>query len=137
MLRKILLSAALIAASTGAFARGGDHWGIEPQVSVSVGSLWHDGFNINFATGGGHYYSPRHYSPAPVIVVPPPQRIVHVHRHEYRNKHWDDRGRRAWKEHDRWDHRRDDRRGWDDHRGRNDDRGRGGHRGGDRSRWDR
>lgn len=131
MLRKILLSAALIAASTGAFARGGDYWGVDPQISVSVGSLWHDGFNINFATGG-HYYAPRpYYRSAPVIVVPPP-RIVHVHRHEYRNKHWDDRGRRGWKDHDR----RDDRRGWDDHRGRGDDRGsgRGGRRDDDRSR---
>jgi hypothetical protein len=141
MNRKALLAAALLTASFGAHAYHDLRVearvvSVVPYLSLSFGSLYHDGFRVEFESGGQRYYTHSPYRPGPVIIVPPPHRVVHVHRfdhrHGFRDHHrhggWDDRGRRAWKEHDRWDDRRDrrgdDRRGRDDGRHRHDDRSR-------------
>lgn len=142
MIRKALrplLAAALIAASTGAFATPFGHiearvLDVVPHLSLSFGSLRHDGFNVTYELEGVRRVIHRHERPGRVIYVPQPVRVVHHHRHESRHQRWDDhdRGRRAWREHDDWgrpwdankrriERRHDER--WDDRGG--DDRGRG------------
>ncbi|HEY5763488.1 MAG TPA: hypothetical protein VIS73_09815 [Rhodocyclaceae bacterium] len=135
MIRQALLAASLLAASTGALATDFGH--VERHVlrpvehlTLSVGSLLHDGFNITYGIGGHRHENRSHSSR--VIVVPPPVRVIHRHRHESRHSHWNrhDHGRRAWRDHDRHDDRRgwgnkrrgDDR--WDDRRGRDRNRSR-------------
>lgn len=132
MLRTALFAATLFAATLGSTAHaGGDGYyrgpviDLAPQVSLSIGSLRHDGFRLDVNSGGPRYLP--HVLPRPVVYLPPPVQVIEVvpHRH-YRGGHWRSHDRRHWRDHDRWD----DRGHWDD-RGRG--RGRGKH--GDRSDW--
>jgi hypothetical protein len=120
MLRQALLAAALLAATLSAHAGSyveGRVISVEPRLSVSFGSLLHDGFRVEYEFGGERYNTHSHRHPGPVILVPPPVRVIHSgHRFGHRHDHWRDDHRRGWKDHDRWDHRRH----W-----RDDDRGRG------------
>lgn len=127
MIRKTLAAAALLLASTGAFATGFGHvearvLDVAPRLSLSFGSLIHDGFNVTYELGGSRYVTHRYDRPGRVIYVPQPVRVTHVHRYENRHRHWNrwddhDRGRRAWQEHNRFD----DRKSWKRH-DRDDDR---------------
>lgn len=134
MLRHALFAAALFAATLSPSAHSGDYVegrvvGVVPHLSLSFGSLLHDGFRVEYEFGGDRYYTHSHHHPGPVILVPPPIRVIPAgprfgHRHAY----WRDDHRRGWDDHDRWDDRRhwkehdrwDNRRHW-----RGDDRGRG------------
>lgn len=126
MLRTALFIAALAAATGNASAHGGGYIRSEvirsePSVSVTVGSVRHDGFRVEYESGGRIYNTireryPDRYIPAPVVVVP-----VAVPRPYYRDDDWRD-DRRHWRgEHRDW---RDDRRHW---RGKHHRHG-GGHR---------
>ena len=133
MIRQALFAAALLTASTATLATGFGH--VERHVlrpvehlSLSIGSLLHDGFNVTYGIGG-HHLSRSHRER---VIVVPPTRVTHIHRHENRHRHWDRGNHRGWRNDDRHSSR------WDDKRRRGDDRhddrgGRGG-RGGDRSR---
>lgn len=109
MLRKTLIAAALLAASSGAMA-GGDYVHgrvvtVEPNFVISFGGgRHHDGFRILYEAGGRHYWTHSHYHPGHVIWVPRPVgHHIHHYKHQYRHG-WDDRR-------DKW---RDSRGGWDD-----------------------
>lgn len=132
MIRQSLFAVALLAASAGASATGFGH--VETHIlrpvehlSLSIGSVLHDGFNITYGIGGDRHVTRRHDYTNRVIVVPQPLRVIERHRHESRHSHWNrhDNGRRAWRDHDR----HHDRRGWDDNNRHGDDR-----RGRDRNR---
>jgi hypothetical protein len=118
MLRTLLISTALLAASGTALAHDevyGRVITVEPHFSVSFGTGYHDGFRVLYESGSSRYwtYTPQH--PGHVVVLPP--RVRHVHHHHYRDDHrWRDR------RHDRHDDRHS---GW-----RSDPRGehRGDHR---------
>lgn len=114
MLRTLLTATALLAASGTALAHNDYAYGrvitVEPRVSVSFGTGYHDGFRVLYESGGTRYWThtPRH--PGHVIVLPPPHRVTHVQ--HYRDYGYRDGGR-GW----------DDRRDWDDrHDGWRDDR---------------
>lgn len=116
MLRTLLISTALVAASGTALAHGevtGRVITVEPRISVSFGTGYHDGFRVLYESGGARYWTHTPYHPGQVIVVPP--RVHHVH-HHHRHERWDDH--RHWKDHhaggrhgyrDRHDHRGDHR----------------------------
>lgn len=113
MLRKLILAAGMLAASGAAFAYDGHgrHHGrvisVEPSVSISFGNPYHDGFRVQYESGGRHYWTHSPYHPGPVIVVP-----SHQVRHVYHHRGWD-KHHRGWDK-DRWD--RHDRRDWRDDR---------------------
>lgn len=121
MLRQALFAAALVAATLSPSAHSGDF--VEgrvvaavPHLSLSFGSLHHDGFRVEYEFAGDRYFTHSHRHPGPVILVPPPIRVIPAGpRFGHRHNHWRDH-RRGWDDHDRWD----DRRHW-----RDDDRGRG------------
>ena len=112
MLRTLLISTALLAASGTALAHGEEYGRVirvEPQISISFGTgSHHDGFRVLYESGGTRYWTHTPYHPGHVIVLPP--RVRHVHHHHYRDDH-------RW--HDRRYDRRDERHGgWrHDHRG--------------------
>jgi hypothetical protein len=101
MIRKLLIAATLLTATTAAMAHGDSGYGrvvsVEPRVSISFGTGYYDGFRVLYESGGRHYWTSTPYRPGPVIVVPTHYRVHHVHHHGH---------------HDRWDSRRDR----DDHR---------------------
>lgn len=124
MIRKLLIAATFATAgvSGAALAHGSYGYGrvieVEPRVSISFGTGYYDGFRVLFESGGQRYWTYTPYRPGHVIVLPPPHRMQpvppHVVRHHYGwkdHRRWDDR--RDWRDdrrHDRRDDRRDDRR---------------------------
>ncbi len=125
MLRNLMITAALLAASGTALAHGGAGYGrvvtVEPHFVVSFGSRHHDGFRVLYESGGQRHWTHTTYRPARTIVLPPRHRVQHVHYYGgYRNS-WDGRrdwhDRRDWRD-DRRDHRREKR-----HEHRRHDRG--------------
>ena len=115
MLRTLLFAAALAVASSQASAHGDDYFrgdviGVVPQVSLSFGSLRHDGFRGT-------------------ITLPPPFAVVPVLPRPYiGGAHWRDDDRGSWRDHDRrhWRHRDHER--WDDRRHWKGDKHRHGRR---------
>lgn len=107
MLRTLLITTALLTASGTALAHNDHAYGrviaVEPRISVSFGTGYHDGFRVLYESGGSRYWTHTPYPPGRVIVLPPPHRVTHV-RH-YRDYGYRDYGR-----------------GWDDRRGRKDQR---------------
>lgn len=115
MLRTLLLASALLAASGASFAHDGDYgYGrvvrVEPSVSISFGTGYHDGFRVLYESGGSRYWTYTPYHPGHIIVLPPQHRVKHVYHHRDYGRGWDDR-------HD-WDDRREHRR---KHRHHDDD----------------
>ncbi len=121
MLRTLLIATALLTASGTALAHNDHAYGrvitVEPRVSVSFGTGYHDGFRVLYESGGARYWTHTPHHPGHVIVLPPPHRVTHVQHYRdygYRDygRGWDDR--RDWDDrHDGW---RDDRRGHRPHR---------------------
>lgn len=109
MIRTLLIATALLSASGTALAHDDYAYGrviaVEPRVSISFGTGYHDGFRVLYESGGHRYWTYAPHHPGHVIMVPPGHRKHHVHHHRHRD-------------HDRWD----DRRGWDDRRDWRDDR---------------
>ena len=123
MLRILLISASLLAASTGALASHDDRvYGrvvsVEPHFTISFGGgSHHDGFRIRYEIGGHHYWTHSHHHPGHFIWVPRPVgHVIHHHRH---HNDWHDyrHDRRDWR-HERRHDRRDDRN--DRHHGHHD-----------------
>lgn len=108
MIRKLLLAATLLTAANAALAHGDSGYGrvvsVEPRVSISFGTGYYDGFRVLYESGGHHYWTRTPYYPGPVILVPAPYRVQHVH-HHHRDR-WEDR--RYWRGYRHED--RDDRR---------------------------
>ena len=108
MLRTLLIATALLAASGTAIARSDYGHGrvvsVEPHFVISFGTRHHDGFRVLVESGGSRYWTHTPYRQGPVIVLPPPHRVTHVHR--YRDYGYRD-----------YERGRDDRRGWNDRRG--------------------
>lgn len=106
MLRTLLITTALLTASSASFAHDNDDYGrvvsVEPRFVISFGNSRPDGFRVVYDAGGNRYRTHAAYYPGPVVVSPQ-YRIRHVH--YYRD---DER---------RHDDRREYGRGWDDHRG--------------------
>lgn len=114
MLRTLILTAGLLAASTSALAdydhgyRHGRVVAVEPNVVISFGTRHHDGFRILYESGGYRYWTHSDHRPGPVIVLPP-HHVTHVY--HSRHHRWDDRrdwhdDRHGWR-HDRRDWRHD------------------------------
>lgn len=122
MLRKLILAAGMLAASGTAFAYDGHgrHHGrvisVEPSVSISFGNPYHDGFRVQYESGGRHYWTHSHSRPGPVIVVPPHQ-VRHVYHHRgWHKDRWDRHDRRDWRDdrrRDRHERRHERRHHWD------------------------
>jgi hypothetical protein len=112
MIRKLLIAATLASAglSSAALAHGPHGHGrvgdVQPRMSISVGSGYHDGFRVLFENGGQRYRTHTLHRPGPVIVLPP--RHYWVHPRVARNDHgW--KGGHGWdKRHDRHHDRRSD-----------------------------
>lgn len=99
MLRTLLISTALLAASGTALAHGevtGRVITVEPRFSVSFATGYHDGFRVLYESGGSRYWTYMPHHPGHVIVLPP--RVQHVHHHHHRHGRWDDR--RHWNDRD-------------------------------------
>lgn len=116
MLRKLILATGMLAVSSAAFAYDGyaRHHGrvitVEPSFSISFGNRYHDGFRVQYESGGTRYWTHSHYHPGPVIIVPQHQvRHVYHHRGWHNDRGWDRHDRRDWRD-DRRHDRRDDRR---------------------------
>lgn len=112
MFRTLLIATALLTTSGVALARDGHGRvvSVEPHFSISVGTRHHDGFRVQYESGGHHYWTHTPYRPTQYIVLPPPQYVYYGHPggHGYgHNKH-------HWKGH-RGD-RDDGYRGHRDHR---------------------
>lgn len=114
MFRKLLIAAALVAASASATAHDRYGYGrvvsVEPYVSIAFGTGRHDGFRVVYESGGRHYWTHTPYYPGRVIVVPPPHRVHVIHHYRpypkhHHHRHWRDDRRGS-----------DERRGWDDRR---------------------
>jgi hypothetical protein len=107
MLRTLLIATTLLAASGSALAHNDHAYGrviaVEPRISVSFGTGYHDGFRVLVESGGSRYWTHTPHHPGRVIVLPPPHRVTHV-------RHYRDYGYRDYS------------RGWDDRRGRKDQR---------------
>lgn len=122
MLRQALFAAALLAATLSPSAHSGDYIegrvvGVVPHISLSFGSLRHDGFRVEYVFGGQRYFTHSHRHPGRVILVPQPLRVIPAGpRFGHRHSQWGDDHRRGWNNQGRWD----DHRRW-----RGDDRGRG------------
>lgn len=120
MLRTLLIAISLLAASGSAIAHSDYGYGrvvaVEPRVSVSFGSGYHDGFRVLYESGGQRYWTYSQHHPGHVIVLPPRHRVKHVHHYREHNRGWDDRRyQHGWddrqdRRHDRRDDRRDHRR---------------------------
>lgn len=112
MIRTLLISTALLAASGAAQAHGGYVQArvvsVEPQVSISFGTGYYDGFRVLYESGGRQYWTTTPYYPGPVFMTPAHHHVRHVHHVRYieHDRHRHDRGdhRRDWRD-DR-DHRR-------------------------------
>jgi hypothetical protein len=114
MLRKTLIAAALLAASTGAVAHNDYVYGrvvtVEPHFVLSFSSgRYQDGFRILYESDGRHYWTHSHHHPGHAIWVPRPVgHYAHHHKHHYRDD-WDDRRdggrdhRGTWDRHERHD----------------------------------
>ena len=111
MIRTLLIAATLLTASGAALAHNDIAYGrvieVEPRVSFSFGTGYHDGFRVLYESGGQRYwtYAPRH--PGHVIMLPPGHRMHHVHHQRHRDR---------WEKRSDWDDHRDDRRDWRDDR---------------------
>lgn len=108
MLRTLLIATALLTASGMALAHGDYGYGrvvrVEPSISVSFGTGYHDGFRVLYESGGTRYWTHTPYHPGHVIVVPHHRHHVkHVHHYRDYGRGWDDR--HDWRE-DRREHRR-------------------------------
>ena len=114
MLRTLVIATALLAASGSGLAHTiYDHGrvvSVEPQFVVSFGTRHPDGFRVLYESGGSRYWTHTRHHPGHTIVVPPSQRITHVHHYRDHRHGWDKRrdrdDRRGWRE-DRRDHRGD------------------------------
>ncbi|HUX31156.1 MAG TPA: hypothetical protein VMV78_11115 [Thiobacillus sp.] len=119
MLRILLIATALLAASGSALAHNDRTYGrviaVEPRISVSFGTGYHDGFRVLVESGGSRYWTDMPHHPGRAIVLPPPHRVTYVRHYRdygYRDygRGWDDRGRKDqrdnWRE-DRREHRSD------------------------------
>jgi hypothetical protein len=107
MLRTVIIAAALVAVSSNASAHGGyirEVIRTEPSISVAIGSVRHDGFRVEFESGGHVYNTIRERHPSRYIVVPQPVAVVPVvvPRPYARDDYWRD-DRRHWRdEHRHW-----------------------------------
>ena len=118
MSRSILFAAALAMAAPAAMAHRGVE--LEPSLSFAIGDTYRDGFQFVYQLGSRRPVVYADYAPAPVVVVPPARRVVHViHHDEYRGgkHHRHGRWREEWRERDhrgewrserRWRNRHDD-----------------------------
>lgn len=120
MLRTALLAAALIATSQSALAHRGGHYegrvvSVEPGLTMTFGSLLHDGFQVVYDLGGRRQVSTTYYAPPVrevVYVVDSDRRHGHRHRHDrvrWRDE-WRDEGhghRHGWRSEKRWEDRHD------------------------------
>lgn len=104
MFRKCLIATALVVASGSAFAYDDHGYGrvvsVEPHVSFSFGSGRHDGFRVVYESGDRHYWTYSPYHPGPVIVVPPPHRVHHIHHYVPKHKHHHKHHPRHWRDDD-------------------------------------
>ncbi len=88
MLRKILMSATLLFASSGAWANDGYVYGrvinVEPSINISIGGHRHqNGYRVLYETGGERYWTHSDYRPHDVIYVPRPVYIQPVQNYYY------------------------------------------------------
>lgn len=123
MLRTLLIATALLTTSGAALARDGQEYGrvisVEPSFSISFGTRHHDGYRVQYESGGQHYWTHSSHHPGHYFVLPP-QHYVQSN-YGYRDHGWSGRDRHHWKGHreDRRHDRHDDR---DDHEDRRHDR---------------
>lgn len=109
MLRTLLISAALLAASGTALAHGDYGYGrvvtVEPHFAISFGTRHHDGFSVLYEYGGSRYWTYAPHHPGHVVALPPPHRTRHLHHHHHRHdgRGWDGRDD-GWREHRRHRH---------------------------------
>jgi hypothetical protein len=112
MLRTLLIAAALLTAPGMALAHGSERYGrvveVEPSVSISFGTGYHDGFRVLYESGGSRYWTYSPYYPGRTIVLPPRHEVRHVYHHHYRDYGWRGDDRRGWGDHRRERHHRDD-----------------------------
>jgi hypothetical protein len=111
-----MIATALLTASGASFAHDRDYGygrvvSVEPQLSISFGSPYPDGFRVLYESGGSRYWTHTTYYPRETIVLPP---AYEVHRVYYRDdrrgwdgprRGWEDRRDGGWRGEGRW-HRR-------------------------------
>ncbi|MBT9590934.1 MAG: hypothetical protein IV089_08510 [Thiobacillus sp.] len=113
MLRTLLIATALLTTSGAALARDGDEYGrvisVEPSFSISFGTRHHDGYRVQYESGGHHYWTHSPHHPGHYFVLPP-QHYVQSN-YGYRDHGWRGHERHHWKGHreDRRHDRHDDR----------------------------
>ena len=112
MLRTLLIATALLTTSGAALARDGQEYGrvisVEPSFSISFGTRHHDGYRVQYESGGHHYWTHSSHHPGHYFVLPP-QHYVQSN-YGYRDHGWSGRDRHHGK-----DHREDRRHDRDDH----------------------
>lgn len=111
MLRTLLIATALLTTSGAALARDSHDYGrvisVEPSFSVSFGTRHHDGYRVQYESGGQDYWAHSSRPPGQYFVLPP-QHYVQSN-YGYRDYGYRDHGRKVHRE-DRRDNRREDRR---------------------------
>lgn len=96
MLRTLLIAAALLTASSASFAHDGGYGydrviTVEPQLTISFGSRYPNGFRALYESGGYHYWTHAAYYPGETVVLPPRYRVQPVNRYRDDWRGWDDR----------------------------------------------
>ena len=132
MLRKILMSATLLLASSGAWANDGYVYGrvinVEPSINISIGGHRHqNGYRVLYETGGERYWTHSDYRPRDVIYVPRPVYVQPVQNYYYQGDNGHHGGRGDYRgdngHHRGWGDYREDRHEWrgNDRRHHDDD----------------
>lgn len=130
MLRTLLIATALLTTSGAALARDGQEYGrvisVEPSFSISFGTRHHDGYRVQYESGGHHYWTHSPHHPGHRFVLPPHHFVQSGYfvqpGYGYRDQGWDRHDRHHWRGHreDRRHDRHDD--DDDDHEDRRHDR---------------
>lgn len=98
MIRRLFFAAALLGASTAAFAHGGRGYDA-PYVSFFVGTGPYSGMSMSYSSG--RYWVPTVYTP--IVVTPAPRYRVYAappaYGHRYRHRHHDRRHERRHDHH--------------------------------------
>ncbi len=111
MLRTLLIATALLTTSGAALARDGRVISVEPSFSVSFGTRHHDGFRVQYESGGQRYWGHSDHHPGHYFVLPPQHHVQS--NYGYRDHGWSGRdrhygkGHREDRRHDRHDDRKD------------------------------